>query len=170
MQFRECLLADLKALVALSRRTFIASFEQYNTPEDFRSYLESAFSEGRIRQELLHPDSMFYFVKQQNTNTGYFKLNENDAQTEFQEPAGMELERIYVVPEAQGRGIGEKIMAFVLEVAQAKQKGYLWLGVWEKNTRAIRFYERLGFERCGTHPYYIGTDMQTDFLYKLTLI
>ena len=132
--------------------------------------MDFAFSEEKIKRELLHPNSIFYFVEQQGDTIGYFKLNENEVQTEFRDSDGMELERVYLVPEVQGSGTGAKIMAFVVELAKAKHKKYVWLGVWEKNTRAIRFYERLGFERCGTHPYYIGTDKQTDWLYKKTLI
>ena len=168
--FRECLLQGLQQLVQLSRGTFTASFEKQNNPDDFRAYMDTAFSEEKIKQELLHPNSIFYFVQQDGDTVGYLKLNVNDAQTEFRETNGMELERVYLIPQAQGKGIGAKIIAFVLVVAKTRHKHYVWLGVWEKNIRAIRFYERLGFERCGTHPFYIGTDKQTDWLYKKTLI
>jgi len=81
----------------------------------------------------------------------------------------MELERIYVLEEFQGRSYGAVILQKVKEVAISAQKQFIWLGVWEKNTRAIIFYERYGFKKFGTHPYYIGTDKQTDFLMRLDL-
>jgi ribosomal protein S18 acetylase RimI-like enzyme len=58
----------------------------------------------------------------------------------------------------------------IRKMAGVKKKAYIWLGVWEHNTAAIRFYERLGFEKFAMHPYYIGKDRQTDWLMKMNLI
>ena len=82
----------------------------------------------------------------------------------------MELERIYVLKEFQGLGHGERILNKVKRLAVEAGKSFLWLGVWEKNTRAIKFYEKHGFVKFGTHPYYIGSDKQTDWLMRFDLI
>lgn len=74
----------------------------------------------------------------------------------------MELERIYVLSPYQGQGVGAKALNFVLQLAKRTNKTYVWLGVWEKNEAAIRFYEKWGFKKIGTHPYDIGNDRQTD--------
>ncbi|MEM9391391.1 MAG: GNAT family N-acetyltransferase, partial [Bacteroidota bacterium] len=50
-----------------------------------------------------------------------------------------------------------------------KGLGYIWLGVWEYNTDAIRFYERLGFTPFGQHSFILGSDHQTDILMKKPL-
>ena len=168
-EFRQCGLADLDRLVDLSKSTFIEAFQKANDPEDFQSYLATAFSKEKIKEELLEKNSVFYFVEYSGTILGYFKLNEQEAQNEFCEENGMELERIYVVSSAQGKGIGGKILQYVIDIAKRKEKEYLWLGVWEHNLGAYRFYQRLGFEKVGIHPYYIGNDKQIDWLLKKQL-
>ena len=58
----------------------------------------------------------------------------------------------------------------IIDIVKAKQVSFLWLGVWQKNNAAIRFYERLGFTKFSTHPYFIGKDKQIDWLMKLNFI
>ncbi|WP_348647867.1 GNAT family N-acetyltransferase [Arenibacter sp. F20364] len=100
---------------------------------------------------------------------GYIKLNENEAQSDIKDRESIELERIYVLSEFQGQGIGEWILAQVISMAKAKNRYYVWLGVWEHNPKAIKFYQRLGFYKFGSHPYFIGSDEQTDWLLRLDI-
>ena len=112
----------------------------------------------------------FYFLCIDDTHAGYFKLNEADAQTENFGKTAIEIERIYVIPKLQGKKLGEAMLKKTMEIAKEKQAEFLWLGVWERNIHAIRFYERLGFRHFGSHDFYIGNDRQTDLLMKLELI
>lgn len=81
----------------------------------------------------------------------------------------MELERIYVLQGFQGNNIGKKLLYFTINQAKQKKLDYVWLGVWDKNLRAIAFYKRNGFEISGSHPFYLGSDQQTDLIMKLNL-
>jgi ribosomal protein S18 acetylase RimI-like enzyme len=109
-------------------------------------------------------------VKLKDHLAGYFKLNENDAQSELKGSDSMELERIYVDEKYQGMNIGRWILDQVKMKALEKKKAFLWLGVWEHNIAAIRFYERYGFTKFGKHPYYVGRDKQMDWLMRLDLV
>ncbi|NNE76108.1 MAG: GNAT family N-acetyltransferase [Pricia sp.] len=171
MQFRlqRCLPHDLEELVQISRKTFIESFEKDNNPADFKTYIESAFASERLLSELNDVDSSYYFVFKGTELVGYFKLNENNAQTDIGSPQALELERIYVSSSFQGQHIGHWMMDEVKKIAADKQKKFLWLGVWEKNRRAIEFYSKQGFFKFGTHPYYIGKDKQTDWLMRFDI-
>ncbi len=160
---------DLQELKELSRRTFTEAFGEDNNPEDLQNYLNSAFGEEKLRQELLNPLSEFYFVKTKGETAGYFKVNLGDAQTDLYDEDAMELERIYVVKEFQNQKIGQKILDAVIEMAVQRKMRYLWLGVWEKNTKAIDFYLRNNFKVSGSHPYMVGNDQQTDKIMKLFL-
>jgi len=55
-------------------------------------------------------------------------------------------------------------MRACIEHAQMRGVEVLWLGVWERNERAIAFYNRWGFESVGTHIFLLGQDRQTDFI------
>jgi ribosomal protein S18 acetylase RimI-like enzyme len=169
LSLKKCTLVDLDPLIEISRSTFITSFEKDNNPDDFKTYITSAFSKEKIRSELLNPHSTFYFVYLDDNLVGYFKLNEKDAQNEQFEDASIELERIYVKEAFQGRQIGKEMLFKVIEIVKSKDVTFLWLGVWEHNDAAIRFYERYNFKKFSTHPYYLGSDKQTDWLLKIEL-
>ncbi len=164
LTFVSCGEEQLNQLIAFSKHTFIDAFGKLNDPEDFETYLTHAFSPEKLGAELANPNSFFYFVYQDTSLAAYLKVNLGDAQSEFKMDGGMELERIYVAIPYQGKGMGKRLLGYVFELAKHKNACYVWLGVWEKNTRAIAFYQKHGFKKIGSHPYYIGKDKQTDWL------
>jgi len=168
---KKCTIKDLDTLIEVSRSTFISAFEKDNDPEDFKSYIAKAFNKDKMRTELMNPYSSFYFmVKDELGMVGYVKINRKDAQKEQFDNNAIELERIYVLKEFQGRRIGQEALTLVIEVAKTHEASCLWLGVWEKNVKAIDFYERHGFKKFGQHPYLIGKDEQYDWMMKLDLV
>lgn len=167
LEIRPCFSTDLEVLRELGIVTFKAAFEAQNNPEDFRDYLEKAFSRDQLIRELQHPHMQFYFVLQRDKIIGYFKINTNSGQSEPESEDAAELERIYILPDFIGTGIGSKVITYILSLAKSMNKRYLWLGVWEHNQGAIRFYERHGFVKFGEHPYYVGNDCQTDWMMRL---
>lgn len=170
LSLHPCSLADIDTLVLVSRDTFKAAFEAQNNPDDFLAYLNTAFSKKRLTEELKNSESHFFFVFNNEDLVGYFKLNEKQAQTDVNDETSYELERIYVITEFQGKGIGHWLIDRIINLALTEKKEYIWLGVWEQNTNAIRFYENKGFIKFGKHPYYIGQDKQMDWLMKLDLL
>ncbi len=164
-----CTLADLKTLQTLSRTTFSESFAAQNNPGDFAHYLREAFSDVNLTAELKNAESRFFFLRVRDQIAGYTKINTGNAQTELQDPKGMEIERIYVTKAFQGRGLGSWMLSALQGLAEAEGREYIWLGVWEENTDAIRFYLKHGFVTFGRHPYYIGSDRQMDWMMRLQL-
>lgn len=160
---------DLEELAALSRKTFTDSFGAVNTPENMQSYLEKAFKSEKLAEELTHPEAAFYFIREQGRNLGYIKLNSGNAQTEELADKGLEIERIYIQKEAQGKGLGQLLVDFAVETAKKDGHKGIWLGVWEENKGAIRFYERNGFTAFDKHIFYLGDDPQTDILMRKIL-
>jgi ribosomal protein S18 acetylase RimI-like enzyme len=156
--------ADLLALQEISRQTFLDTFAEVNTKEDMSQYLEVNLSLDQLAEELNNPSTSFYFVKSNNEILAYLKLNEAKAQTEKREVPSMEIERIYVRSEFQNRGVGQFLLDFSVELTKVKQLKLIWLGVWEHNVRAIRFYERNRFQFFGKHSFILGSDEQTDLL------
>jgi ribosomal protein S18 acetylase RimI-like enzyme len=61
-------------------------------------------------------------------------------------------------------GLGQMLLDYCDQVAQEKRKQNMWLGVWEKNLAAIRFYERNGFYKIDEHIFRLGDEDQTDHL------
>lgn len=169
LRFKKCGIEDLDLLVDISKKTFIAAFEAQNDPDDFKTYLEEAFKSAKLKKEVETPEASFYFVYADEELAGYFKLNVFQAQTDIKADESLEIERIYVLAAFQGKKIGQAMLTEIKSIALQQGKQFLWLGVWEQNAAAIRFYEREGFTKFGTHPYYIGSDEQTDWLLRYQL-
>lgn len=167
VKITEVTIDDLKVLQHLSRRTFDETFRPQNTPENMAAYLDTAFTDVKMIAELNDEDSFFYFIYYASEPAGYLKLNVADAQTEDMGEDALEIERIYLLKEFQGKGLGKALYLHALEVARSMDKMSIWLGVWEKNTKAIRFYERLGFSHVSSHDFWMGDDRQTDLIMQL---
>jgi ribosomal protein S18 acetylase RimI-like enzyme len=56
-------------------------------------------------------------------------------------------------------------MARCLEYVRQSSFGSIWLTVWENNGRAIRFYERWGFQKVGVYDFVVGRDIQKDLVF-----
>ncbi|WP_428331406.1 GNAT family N-acetyltransferase [Mucilaginibacter sp.] len=160
---------EADALLAISKRTFFDFFGPLNKPENMEAYAVTAFTPQKIQSELDNPDSEFYFALINDQITGYLKLNFKNAQTEFQDPKAMEVERIYVSVDHHKKNIGKQLLHFALNMALQKQMDYIWLGVWEHNHNAIGFYQHNGFEVFSNHEFWMGDDRQNDLLMKKIL-
>ncbi|HTE00207.1 MAG TPA: GNAT family N-acetyltransferase [Mucilaginibacter sp.] len=160
---------DLDALLTLGRKTFYDAFEHLNNSEDFETYTSLAFTPAKLLSEIKNPDSAFYFAVINNKNVGYIKLNYASAQTGFKDTSAVEVERIYILADQQGKQIGQHLIDFAINKAIEDQLKYIWLGVWEHNARAISFYERRGFVKFSSHKFMLGSDEQTDILMKKPL-
>lgn len=157
------------SLLELSRQTFFDAFAHLNDPANMQAFADKAFTSSSFDEQLNNPDSEFYYARIDGNVAGYIKLNFNGAQTEFHDPQALELERIYVFQEYQGRKIGHQLLDFAIQTAISKNFHYIWLGVWEHNLGAIRFYQNQGFEIFSSHPFMLGADQQTDLLMKKKL-
>ena len=167
---RKCTLNDFECLRELSIRTYYETFAHLNTPEDMQTYLDEAFEISKLRNELNNPDSDFFFLYFNDTIAGYLKLNEAPSQTDINDLSSLEIERIYVASEFQGEGLGRYLMEQAIAIATERKKKYAWLGVWEKNEKAVRFYKKYGFYEIGSHTFVMGEDVQIDYVMRKDLM
>ena len=158
---------DLHALQQLSRKTFFEAFAAQNTKENMAHYLAEGFSVEKLGAELHNPESEFYFALNGEEIIGYLKVNLGQAQTELHDIRALEIERIYVLKAFHGQQIGQLLLGKAIELAKQKNATCLWLGVWEENPRAIRFYEKNGLVPFGTHLFKMGDEEQRDILMRL---
>lgn len=169
MKIRQCNVNDLEVLQDLSRETYTATFGQDNTEENLNAYLEKAYNTKQLTSELTNQDSRFYFIYQDEQLAGYLKLNILTAQSEEMPDNYMEVERVYFKTAYQHLGLGTKVFEFAEEQAKKLSKDSIWLGVWEFNYPAQKFYQKMGFERFSEHKFVMGDSVQTDFLMKKNL-
>ncbi len=170
IQIVEVVMADLPRLQEFSKRTFYDSFAASNTAENMKFHLDNHFTREKLSAEILNLESKFYFAIHDGMPVGYLKINKGSAQTVLPNDQAVEIERIYVDRLAKGKGIGKTFISKAVDLANASGAKYLWLGVWERNEPAIRFYEKNGFKKFSKHIFELGDDAQTDLLMKKTLI
>jgi len=169
MNIRKANIFDVEALQQIGKQTFMETFSADNTQENMTTYLNVAFSIEKIRDELRNKYSEFYLAVLGEIIIGYLKINLENAQTEKKLSNSLEIERIYVLKEFQRKEVGQKLYNMALEIAKNKSFKYVWLGVWEQNLKAIRFYEKNGFKVFDKHIFKLGDDEQTDLMMKLDL-
>jgi len=162
--------ADAVMLSELGARTFFDTFANDNTPENMAAYLKNSFSPEIQFGELSAHDTIFLIVENDGLPIGYAQLNVDGEDESLQGAKPLEIRRIYAVQEYLGKGVGKALM--LASIREAKQRGCdsICLGVWEKNPRAISFYQKWGFKEVGTHTFTIGDDPQRDFIIELVVV
>jgi diamine N-acetyltransferase len=162
---RRITLADVAALSAISKQTFYDTFNGTCSDADMQIFLENYFNEVQVTKELNNPDDFYFFAEIDGKPAGYIRFMEEYSNFPLMKKwKAVELKRIYVVKEFQGKGVAQKLMDVVIDFAVKEKYEVIWLGVWEHNLRAQKFYEKYGFVNSGhTHAFPIGTTPQTDF-------
>lgn len=170
LRLERCTVEDADTLRDLSIVTYHETFAHKNTAENMDAYLRTAYDIRQLRSELANANSEFYFLYADEKLAGYMKLNEAPSQSDINDPDSLEVQRIYVCGGFQGMGLGRFLLTTALETAMDRHKKYVWLGAWEHNEKALRFYDKMGFRPVGTHPFYMGNDRQTDYIMRRDLI
>ncbi len=155
---------DIEIISRLSKVTFDETFKGTCTKEDMEYFLENIFSDSNTLQDLKDKNDLYFIAFVKDTAAGYMRLKEDYTDyPDIPKYNAIELKRIYVLKQFQGKKIGAALMQFAINLA--KDKGYeaVWLGVWEHNEKAKIFYEKWGFTDTGkTHSFPIGNTPQTD--------
>jgi len=159
---------DLLEIQSISRRTFYNTFAAFNTEADMQHYLEHDLSLEQLHREMQDPQTEFYLAFSEGTTSiGFLKLHHGVPQTAPFAGSALEIARIYIDVPYFGSSLAPQMMQLAYDRADERHCRYVWLGVWEHNPRAIRFYEKQGFRAFGTHDFILGSDRQTDILMAL---
>ena len=162
-------LADIDSLQVIGRQTFFETFADHNTADDMQKYLDNNLSIDKLKNELADKNSEFYFATLDDKVIGYLKINFGQAQTELKDKSSLEIERIYVLKDFHGKKVGQVLYDKAIDIAKQTKSDYIWLGVWEKNPRAINFYKKNGFVEFDKHIFKLGDDEQTDIMMRLKI-
>lgn len=164
LTFRKATVEDTSTIVQLGADTFKAAFGPYHRPEDMAEYLAANFND-EIVQSLIEDVTLYFLLGYEGEKVfGYAMLKEGPHPEFVTGPNPIELVRFYVTPEVIGRGYGSELMRRCLEEALEMGHTTIWLSTWQKNERAISFYEKWGFKIVGNAIYVIGDDVTDDFI------
>jgi ribosomal protein S18 acetylase RimI-like enzyme len=156
--------ADAAAVAAFAEMTFRATYGDANTPEDMELYCRNTFSESLIAKDIAMPYVQYQLAIANDELVGFIKLQWSTPPMPMPFERPLQISRIYVQPQAKGKGIGRILMAAVKGFASENHHDYIWLGVWQQNEDAIAFYKKMGFAIVGTDTFLLGQDLQLDWL------
>ena len=153
----------------LATETFYETYSWDNTVEDMQEYTETHFNPRKTEEELKESGTHFLLAYANDEMIGYAKMRNAEHPPELKDKKYIEVERIYVLQKFQQHKVGYALIKACIDFASQQKLDCVWLGVWEKNTPAVRFYEKNGFKQFDKHIFKLGDDEQTDLLLKREL-
>ena len=157
---------DAASLHEIAESTFRDTFGPANTTEDMDLHCSRVFTREAQARELGDPamDALVIDDPGRDRFAAYAQIRAGASPPCVRSENPIELQRFYVRRDFHGAGLAQILMDAVLSRAREKRADTLWLGVWEKNPRAIRFYEKCGFREVGDQKFLLGTDAQRDLV------
>ncbi|MGI9238911.1 MAG: GNAT family N-acetyltransferase [Woeseiaceae bacterium] len=153
---------DAAELASFAARNFENAFSADNDPEDLQAHLASMYNPARQAEELADPSVATILARSTGELIAFAQVRQSVPPTCVTHAAPIELHRFYVDRPAHGTGLASKLMQVVHQAVHEFHGHHIWLGVWEKNPRAIAFYVKENFVDVGSTFYTVGTDRQTD--------
>lgn len=153
----------MPALAALAAATFRETFGHLYSHEDLEAHLAGKCSEAFFRDALAEPDTQLLIAWEQGTAIGYIKWGALELPADAPPPGSREIHRLYVAASHQRSGIGRHLMDCAMQACADAPA--LYLGVWEHNQKAQRFYAGYGFTHAGEHAYPVGTQIDRDLIW-----
>ena len=160
---------DAVALAALMGETVTETYAADNDPDRIAAHVATTFTPAAVAERLADPRRTTLWLLDSGSAVGYLVLNTGAAQTVDGLGDGLEVEQLYLRTSHQGQGLGAMLLDRAVQTARELALGFVWLGVWERNARAIPVYERLGFRAFDEHVFVIDTEGQRDLLLRLDL-
>lgn len=164
LQIRRVIPAEAAALADLAARTFAETFGSDTRPEDMAAHLAFAYGARQQTEELIDPDVITLVVESEGQWMAYAQVRRFPAPACVTGESPVEIRRFYVDRPWHGRGIARPLMTAAQEAARELGGRTFWLSVWERNSRAIAFYEKCGFRPVGEQDFWVGSDRQTDLI------
>lgn len=148
------------AIATIGKKSFRAAFEHlFNNKEELFEYLEHTYDPVKLAKSL-RKESNYYFLAWVNGQpAGFAKVKKDSLNEQIESIAQMELQKIYVMKEFQGRGVGTALLNEVRNLARDIYPDYIWLDTHVSNEKAMRLYERNGFKKIGKYYFTIGTQV-----------
>lgn len=143
MKFKICTAEDSDALVNIALRSYLDHYT-YLWNDGGNAYIQANFNNDTMREELANSNSIFYLIYLEDTIVGYCKINIDKAIGHYSAEEALELERIYIIKEATGKGSRTRVIDFVMDLAREKLKTMVWLKAMDSSA-AVAFYEKQEF-------------------------
>lgn len=161
-QKHRAVLADIGAT------TFHDSYKDENTEADMQNYITNTYTIEKLGQNLSSTNIVYFLAYNQLGDVGYIKLLLNQNNEKLQGTSA-EIEKIYVRQAFHGKGVAQQLMGFAIDYCKQQSYTNLYLGVWQENHKALKFYDKVGFKTFDTRTFQLGKKLCDDYLLNLVL-
>ena len=169
IRIRKAKIEEVAAVRELAIEVYTDTFAEHNTPENLEAFFKDSYELEKFREEFYEPDSVLYVALDDLKIIGFLRLRKCAEVDKYLGTNHIELHRLYIHRDYHGSAVSKMFMEEALAYAKACKHEWIWLGVWEKNFRAQKFYTKWGFEQFGEHVFQMGDDPQIDWLLKKKL-
>lgn len=168
LSIRQAITDDTALLAEIGASTFRDTFAPYHTKADLDLYIAKTYNTDAVAHNLLQTDIRYALACNEQQSAGYTKILLNGTHPDLTGKVA-EIEKIYVRQQFLGTGTGWKLMEEACNYLKQLEYNTVFLGVWEKNERAIGFYKKFGFEQFSTRSFQLGQTLCNDYMLKLIL-
>jgi ribosomal protein S18 acetylase RimI-like enzyme len=128
-------------IIDLANISWKATYKNILSEPQMNYMMELLYSPLILQKQIAEENHQFIIATNEAVNVGfasYFVINTNDL-------SAYKLQKLYINPDQQGKGIGKKLIEFIIEDIKPKGATSLELNV-NRSNNAIQFYQKIGFE------------------------
>lgn len=156
--------SDAERLARIAERTFRDAFAALTAVEELNIHCRTSFGEVVQAGEISNPNMLTLLAEERGALVGFAQLRWDHAPDCVAAISPGEIQRLYVLNEWHGKGVAQELMSACLEAMKEHGSDVAWLGVWERNPRAISFYKKLGFAEVGDQVFSLGSEAHRDIV------
>jgi ribosomal protein S18 acetylase RimI-like enzyme len=154
-------LSDVETIRQIAEKTWWPAYGEILTHVQIRYMLDVIYSENALKASMDHGHQQFIMLCDDDVVQGFASFAKTtDDDTVYK------LHKLYVLPENPGKGYGTALVHEVIDRLLSKNIHTLVLNV-NRNNKAKRFYEKLGFQIISEEDIPIGPYWMNDYVMRL---
>lgn len=155
---------DIPLVHRLAKEVFFATYEPLQPKEKVAYLFNLMYNETVLTEQMEKKKHIFLLAEDASGYSGYASYEFN-----YKGSGKIKIHKIYVMPNAQGKGVGKEMINSIITVARQNKIETLLLDVYRHNP-AIQFYEKLGFKKAGEQITEVGNRyVMDDFVMEFNL-
>jgi diamine N-acetyltransferase len=156
ISIRRALENDCAAIAHIGRLSVADSHRGSSSEEDMNAFLDRNYTPEAIREDLEDAHNLYYVIRYNDAPVGFSKIVFDARHPAIEAAHVTKLDRIYLLKDYYGLKLGLELLNFNIDLAKNNNQSGMWLYAWIGNERAVRFYQKVGFEIIGLHQYYVN--------------
>ena len=170
IKIRNAAIEDLQLISVLAIATHYEAYFELDPSHDLADYCIRFFNLEAVKAELENPKLTYLIAEFAGKAVGFAELREGKKIECMEGRNAIEIQRIYIIEPMKGKKIGRALIEKCCQIGREKGYETIWLGVWDKNVKAQKFYEKIGMENVGLTDFSDGKNEFLNFVFAMDII